>query len=73
MKIISYNVNGIRAAFTKDFLGWLQIADPDVICIQESKAGNDQIDIKSLEKMAIKVTGILHRKKDIQALELLPK
>ena len=45
MKIISYNVNGIRAAFTKDFLGWLKVADPDVICIQESKAGNDQIDI----------------------------
>lgn len=51
MKIITYNVNGIRAAFTKDFLGWLKLADPDVICIQESKAGNDQIDIESLEKM----------------------
>lgn len=50
MKIISYNVNGIRAAFTKDFLGWLQTEDPDVICIQESKAGTDQIDIESLEK-----------------------
>ena len=43
MKIISYNVNGIRAAFTKDFIGWLQVANPDIICIQESKAGNDQI------------------------------
>lgn len=50
MKIISYNVNGIRAAFTKDFLGWLKIENPDVICIQESKAGSDQIDIESLEK-----------------------
>ena len=50
MKIISYNVNGIRAAFTKDFLGWLKIADPDIICIQESKAGNDQIDVESFEK-----------------------
>jgi exodeoxyribonuclease-3 len=50
MKIISYNVNGIRAAFTKDFLGWLNIENPDVICIQESKAGTDQIDIESLEK-----------------------
>jgi len=50
MKIISYNVNGIRAAFNKDFLGWLRSADPDIVCIQESKAGNDQIDIESLEK-----------------------
>lgn len=51
MKIISYNVNGIRAAFTKDFLGWLNAASPDIICIQESKAGNDQIDIDSIEKI----------------------
>ena len=50
MRLITYNVNGIRAAFTKDFLGWLKTADPDIICIQESKAGNDQIDIESLEK-----------------------
>src|SRR5690606_33015149 len=49
MKIISYNVNGIRAAFTKDFLGWLNAASPDIICIQESKAGNDQIDIERFE------------------------
>ena len=54
MKIISYNVNGIRAAFTKDFIGWLQVANPDIICIQESKAGNDQIDIESLKKVGYK-------------------
>lgn len=54
MKIITYNVNGIRAAFTKDFLGWLNVADPDVICIQESKAGTDQIDIESLDKLGYK-------------------
>lgn len=51
MKIVTYNVNGIRAAFTKDFLGWLKAVNPDVICIQESKAGNDQIDIESFEKL----------------------
>lgn len=49
MKLISYNVNGIRAAFTKDFVGWLKVADPDIICIQESKAGNDQIDTAQFE------------------------
>jgi len=43
MKIISYNVNGIRAAITKGFLEWLQIANPDVICLQEIKATEDQI------------------------------
>lgn len=43
MKIISYNVNGIRAAITKGFLDWLQAANPDVICLQEIKATKDQI------------------------------
>ena len=43
MKIISYNVNGIRAAINKGFLEWLQVANPDVICLQEIKANEDQI------------------------------
>lgn len=43
MRIISYNVNGIRAAITKGFLDWLQQANPDVICLQEIKATEDQI------------------------------
>ena len=43
MKISSYNVNGIRAAITKGFLEWLQTANPDVICLQEIKATEDQI------------------------------
>lgn len=45
MKILSYNVNGIRAAITKGFLDWLQAADPDVICLQEIKATQDQIPV----------------------------
>lgn len=44
MKIISYNVNGIRAALTKNFTQWLQSENPDVICFQETKAQPDQID-----------------------------
>jgi exodeoxyribonuclease III len=43
MRIISYNVNGIRAAISKGFLDWLQQANPDVICLQEIKAQEDQI------------------------------
>ena len=43
MKIITYNVNGIRAAISKGFLEWLQQASPDVICLQEIKALHDQI------------------------------
>lgn len=43
MKIISYNVNGIRSALSKDLLGWLEKENPDVFCIQETKAQPDQI------------------------------
>lgn len=49
MKIISYNVNGIRAAIKKGFLDWLQQANPDVICIQEIKAQKDQINPMDFE------------------------
>ena len=43
MKIISYNVNGIRAAISKGFIEWLKSANPDLICLQEIKATEDQI------------------------------
>ena len=49
MKIISYNVNGIRAAIRKGFLDWIQSADPDVICIQETKANKEQVDLEAIE------------------------
>ncbi|SFS40553.1 exodeoxyribonuclease III [Lutibacter maritimus] len=49
MKIISYNVNGIRAALNKGFLDWLQAANPDVICIQETKAHKEQLDLSLFE------------------------
>ena len=49
MKIISYNVNGIRAALKKGFLDWLQAANPDVICIQETKAHKEQLDVTAFE------------------------
>ncbi len=50
MKIISYNVNGIRAAMRKGFIDWLIAADPDVICLQEIKANFDQVEIEEIEK-----------------------
>ncbi|WBX76557.1 exodeoxyribonuclease III [Tenacibaculum ovolyticum] len=49
MKIISYNVNGIRAALKKGFIDWLKSANPDVICIQETKAHKEQLDVTEFE------------------------
>ncbi|WP_166332661.1 exodeoxyribonuclease III [Sphingobacterium chungjuense] len=52
MKIITYNVNGIRAALKKGWLEWLKMAAPDVICIQEIKATPDQVpELLYLEQM----------------------
>ena len=43
MRIISVNVNGIRAAHRKNFFTWLQKQDADIVCIQETKAQVDQL------------------------------
>ena len=51
MKIISYNVNGIRAAMNKGFVDWLQSADPDVLCLQEIKALEEQVDVDAFKKI----------------------
>lgn len=50
MKIISYNVNGIRAAMRKGFIDWLKAANPDIVCLQEIKANFDQVEIEEIEK-----------------------
>ncbi len=49
MKIVSYNVNGIRAALKKGFLDWLVAVDPDVVCLQEIKAQEYQLDLSVFE------------------------
>ena len=54
MKILSYNVNGIRAAMKKGLVEWLQAANPDVVCLQEIKAMKEQVDIEAIEKAGYK-------------------
>ncbi|MGM0579998.1 MAG: exodeoxyribonuclease III [Bacteroidota bacterium] len=51
MKIISYNVNGIRAAERKGLSQWLKEENPDVLCLQELKANQDQIDLSVFEEL----------------------
>ena len=50
-RIISYNVNGIRAAISKGFLEWLKEENPDIICLQETKIQEDQIDKLAFESL----------------------
>lgn len=52
MKIITYNVNGIRSALTKNWLSWLQATDADVVCLQEIKATPDVLtDLALVEQL----------------------
>ena len=51
MKIISYNLNGIRAALNKGLLEWLGEEAPEVLCIQETKAWPDQVDAGEFRKL----------------------
>jgi exodeoxyribonuclease III len=73
MKIISYNVNGIRAALTKNFREWLAAEDPDVLCLQETKAQPDQIDTLIFAEMGY--TSYLHsaEKKGYSGVAILCK
>lgn len=43
MKIISWNINGIRAITKKDFFDDIAMMDPDILCLQETKAQDDQV------------------------------
>ena len=43
MKLISWNVNGVRAVEKKGFLDWLSQENPDILCIQETKAKIEQL------------------------------
>ena len=50
-KIISYNVNGIRAAINKGLLDWMKTVKPGIMCIQETKAQPDQVDMDAFKKL----------------------
>lgn len=43
IRILSWNVNGLRAVHKKGFLNWLQRDGPDILCVQETKSKEDQI------------------------------
>ena len=73
MRIITYNVNGIRAAIRKGFMDWLQAADPDILCLQETKAQPDQIPLVELEMLGYRSFVHSARKKGYSGVALLSK
>ena len=73
MKIITYNVNGIRAALRKDFDKWLKAANPDIVCLQETKALPDQFDISAFEDLGYHFFLFPAEKKGYSGVALLSK
>lgn len=73
MNIISYNVNGIRAAAKKGFVEWLVESGADVVCIQETKAQTDQIPVLELKYAGYDYYGLSAQKKGYSGVAILTK
>lgn len=73
MKIISYNINGIRAAIRKGFINWLKKENPDVICLQEIKAFDSQFDTTEFEALGYHCFWHSAEKKGYSGVAILSK
>jgi len=73
MRILSWNVNGIRASEKKGFLEWLQKDSPDILCIQESKAHPEQLSKELLEPNGYKTFWSSAEKKGYSGVGIFTK
>lgn len=73
MKIISYNVNGIRAAINKGFMEWLEEEQPDVIHIQETKAMQEQVNVDMLRMLGYEIFWFAAEKKGYSGVATFTK
>ena len=73
MRIISYNVNGIRAAIKKGFIDWLRTNPADIICLQETKAHEGDVDVKEIEKLGFEHHWFSANKKGYSGVAIFSK
>lgn len=73
MRIISYNVNGIRAALEKGLADWLKDEQPDVFCLQETKAQNEQLNLPLFEQLGYQGYFVSAQKKGYSGVGILCK
>jgi exodeoxyribonuclease-3 len=73
MNIISYNVNGIRAALKKGFDEWLTQENPDIVCLQEVKAQEEQVDISIFQALGYHVYWHAAQKKGYSGVAIFSK
>ncbi|MBM3435251.1 MAG: exodeoxyribonuclease III [Bacteroidetes bacterium] len=72
-RIITYNVNGIRAAVQKGFIGWLRSAEADIVCIQETKAQPDQIPVMEMNALGYNSYIFSAKKKGYSGVSIFSK
>ena len=73
MRIISYNVNGIRAAIRKGFLEWLATQPADIVCLQETKANRGDVDHTLFERLGYHVFWYSAKKKGYSGVAILTR
>lgn len=73
MNIITYNVNGIRAAVGKGLCEWLEQTSPDVLCLQETKAQPDQIPVLEFRELGYYTYCFSAQKKGYSGVAILTK
>ncbi|RHJ91421.1 exodeoxyribonuclease III [Parabacteroides bouchesdurhonensis] len=73
MKIITYNVNGLRAAVGKGLPEWLAQEQPDVLCLQETKLQPDQFPAEAFENLGYKSYLFSARKKGYSGVAILTR
>ena len=71
MRVITYNVNGIRSAISKGFYTWLQAANPDVLLLQEIKA--TQAELLIFEELGYHIYSHTAQKKGYSGVAILSK
>jgi exodeoxyribonuclease III len=73
MKIITLNINGIRSGIAKGFTHYLQQSDPDIVCLQEIKANEDQIPIELFTDLGYHTSWFSALKKGYSGTAILSK
>jgi len=73
MRIISYNVNGLRSALKKGFLDWLETDPADIICLQEVKAEKGQVDHFAIENLGYQTFWYSAEKKGYSGVAIFTK
>lgn len=73
MKIISYNVNGIRAAMQKGLADWLNEEQPDILCLQETKAHPEQVETQVFKDLGYELHWVSAEKKGYSGVAIFTK